>query len=524
MLWLMPILIAGKAWCFSGDFFILDNPFSINLSASPDYKNASVNARFGPHSLAGGVLLEATPVRSNDFLRLNYSYDWRLANYLNNKSSFGLGLLDSSHYLGSKFFIGEPVIGLLNNLELTIDRDAVIGMTGSAVKEINYPEAKWDSAKIEAYWKTSGKIIQESRLTMRDYNPQRYWFLNSQRSWFSYQLGVPFSFSSWKFCPFAGIGLQSAAEFSAKNNSDENLASYGALISAPFSQTEFLQFKFCQDWEAVYRTKTSLLSVGAEKLFGLDANWEIYGLVRSGADWEKEKNFGFKLTFLWTEHRPQKESGLFFAKDYREPAKKSDFYADSGFRDDAALNFKEQMHRLNTLRLRNEWTSANLGYRNEDNLPDEPYHSPAFTYSHRGGNCYYQSILTAYWDRENGYDSYVLSYYPDTNPIGHQVEIVRDPKTNRWFMDEYGILQEIIVPPNADLATAALESLKQGTDFTAAPIYGSRVYYWSEPAQDIGIRPSGVSNYLTNFHSTAGKRPRLERGLELFTGPDALWK
>lgn len=526
----LALFLNGNAVAITpnGNLTILDNLMNADFALSPEQKDFVLKLHPGPHSLNFGILLRTTPVRDNTFFHINYSYNLKMASFLNYKASIGIGFLDSS-YSGSRsiLFIGETMTGARNYLEFVLGpqnkKHTKISVGAGRIQEIWDDERGWDNLSLEARMQNYVLgITSDLRLSRKFFNEDRYWFIK-RKNFINYKLGPQFSIGNFQLLPFGGLDI---GEYDRDKYS--NTLHGGLAINLQTSQKQSwrLQLLYGIDW--AQKTRTTVLSLGeniqkTKKSGG--GTWEIFGLQRTGDPWQKETVGGAKITIQTLNFQKKNEGkpNLPTPDDYRDSYKKSDFYAEFGFQDNLNLNIYEQARRLNSLRLRNEWSGRNLFY----STAGLPTQMPNMVYNNRTGDCDDQALLNTWIDRQNGYPSYVLSYWPSDLDVAHAVEIVQDPRTGRWFMDEYGVLQEIKVDPNAPLDVVAWEALKQGIRFSALPSEDPDMFYWvSAPTDDPNKFKKFVIPYTWrhDFQSTAGTRPRLAKGFELFAGPDALWR
>lgn len=480
----------------------------------------TTNLDIGPHSFWGGVMHRNTPTRQNDWLRLGYSFNWQLTDYFTNESSLGLGYLSSRRLHRCTYLsFWQAPIGVQDYLRLKLGENTRLGLGAAAVKDLTDKEAGWDNAKYEAYLQHAlvstsvEKWLFDLRTSSKIYNQDRYFFVQ-KRNLVSFRTGPQYSGKLGQFTFFGGTEIE-------KFDSDphKKIIVFGTNVDLNISSGNILRLRAGISGDTINQVDSQVLSLSWEKP---EHTLEIYSMVRKGESWQREKTIGGKITFqLLGDTR--KNQPMFSPEEYREPVKRSDFYVERGFKDDQKLTPKEQAKRLNTIHLRNEWSGMNLVYRSFGG----PARRPLDVYNTRRGDCDDQALLNAWLDRQNNYRAYLLSYWPTYEKYGHGVEIVQDPKTGRWFLDEYGTLQEILVAPDAPIETVALEALKQVTEFTALPIKnGAQIWYWLDMPVDNPKDAKRITNYIItdNFQSTAGRRPRIEKGYELFVGPDALWR
>lgn len=201
------------------------------------------------------------------------------------------------------------------------------------------------------------------------------------------------------------------------------------------------------------------------------------------------------------------------------PQREYQFYQNSGVKDNASLTLEQHGERLGTLRMRNEWSGANLKYKTADDY----YFKDAYeVYMGRLGDCDEQSCHNIYLDTRNRYRAYNLGIYDWDQWKAHAVEIVQDPTNGQWFLDEYGMIFKTKVNPNASLAVVAKEALRQNANFTALPItrHGANMAYEIADCSVIGNYPFGdywwIAGSLEGLEPQAG-RPQTEYGYELFT-------
>lgn len=524
--WVLALLFASNAWAATFDFNlpIQENQKSVtgqgHLTWSDNLQSFIMEIGLKPHSFWYGVSLQKTPIRHNAFMRLGYSFNWQLANYLANETSLGLGYLDSKRSDKNSYLsFGEGLIGARNHLRLQIGKNTHLGFGGTVVESLLSQETKWDNAEYEAYFRhvlvstEIEKWLIDLETSSKIYNPDRYFFVK-KRDLLSFRTGPQFS---GKFGQITLFGGAETEKFD--NKPHKKILLLGSNIRFNISSQNLIQLRFGVSGNTINKTDSKVLSGTWENP---KFNFEIYGLTQDGEIWQREKNIGAKLTLRIPNSIP-KNRPLFSPEEYREPIKKSDFYAEHGFIDDPSLTLEQQANRLHTLRLRNEWSGQNLVYHHIC----APLRWPIDVYDTRMGDCDDQAFLNSWIDRHNGYQAYLLSYWSTDKNVGHGVEIIQDSKTGRWFLDEYGIIQEILVAPDAPIETVALEALKQGTNFTALPIKnGSKIWYWVDSTVEDPRGYEWITDYIVveNFQSTAGKKPRIETGYELFAGPDALWK
>lgn len=529
--WILTLLLAGNALATTPAIQLetLDNLIGADVDFSPNQKNFTFQLNYQSHSLNTGVLLKDSAIRNNTFLFANYSYNLKFANFASNEIALGWGYLDSGYTGlrtdGNRLFITEALIGARNDLHFSFGRKehTKIKIGASAAKEILDEENNWDNWAIGAQIQNQIlKIYSNLQLGRKFFNPNRYWFVN-KKNYLDYKIGPQFSFGNFQLMPFSGWEYNEADQ-----DTFRNLLHGGVTASLKTASGKIWQSRFMYGIDRALETKTMAISLGSNfkpspKSQG--GTWEIFWLNRNGDPWKKESVIGAKITvqtlnFLKGSANPPK---LFSPYDYRAADKQSDFYPDYGYQDDANLNIYEQTSRLNSLRLRNEWSGRNLGYF----TAGLPVQMPIDVYGRRFGDCDDQAFLNAWMDRKNGYRSYLLSYWAVNEGPAHAIEIIQDPKTGRWFIDEYGLLHEIKVGPNAPLDTVMWEALKQGARFSALPLEGPEALYWvdeptDDPAKIKRVGPTYVWRH--DFQSTLRSRPRLERGYELFAGPDALWR
>lgn len=532
MRFIVVFLIANTAWSETSkvlDFSIIENHLSLDrVLVSKNRQDYAVRFNFDQHTVKIGLDLNKTPIRQSSLYSLNYFYDWRLAGFLSNESGLGLGYLETGYSLGNgqkSFPFNETALGAADYLRLKFGEKSYVRFGGSALRDLLDEENSWDSFKLEINGRIALDLpviqnwLADFSASAQTYNPKRYWFAD-KRNVLNLRMGPDFSGNGWHSQIFGGVLMDRL-----NTEPERKILSGGLIFALETARNRELELKLIASNENSNRADSVVLSLAYNRP---DQSYEIYGLVRNGPVWQKEQSVGFKIQLIAIGGQKSDKRNMPIPEEYREPSQRSRFYSNYGFTDDSNLNLQEQTVRLNSLRLRNEWSGKNLRYR-WDTV--NYYQKPSEIYKFRSGNCYYQSNLTSWIDQSNGYSSYVVGYYPAVSPQGHQVEIVQDPRTGRWFVDEYGILQELKVSPGAPLETVAWEALKQGAAFTALPIGSSQVNYnlgkLAEDGNgfDADFSHSGNRYWERNdFQSTAGSQPRLEKGFELFFGPDALWR
>lgn len=494
----------------------LDFDSGFNLTYSEDQKSFFATVTKKQHLFGFGLLLRDTPIRSNSLIHIKYSLNLPITNFLENETALGLGYLDSKHLRRhSGFFEGQFLAGARNYLKLKIRDNTQLGAGITAVKDVSTKNGGWDNAEWEIYLQNEySGWLSDFQISSKIYNRDRYFFVR-KRELTSFKIGPIFSGNKWKLIPFGGVDLESV-----DNKPYERMQNYGAILDLNILPKSILQLRAGYSRDTIRELDTQMASMGWKNN---KTSLETYALSRNGASWYQEKAVGLKLNIKVGPHR-NKEKGatkMFSTDDYREPYKRSEFYNETGYQDDKSLSLEEQANRLNSIRLRNEWSGKNLYYKSVQwacQIPTDVYNS-------RQGDCDDQALLNAWMDRKNGHQAYLLCYWPRDGWLAHGVEIVQDKETGRWFFDEYGILQEIIVDPNAPLQTVAEEALKQCIAFSALPTNYPKVVYWLDEPQDDPTQSRFIGwSWMNNFQSTAGEKPRIEKGYELFVGQNALWQ
>lgn len=522
---LLFLLAADNSWSQTNpvlDVRITGSPLSLDQAVgSKNQQDYAIRLELKSHTIKFGIDLGETPIRSNTFYALNYFYNWQLTNLFSNQSGLGLGYLNSSNLLRDayKFTLEETVLGAANYFRLKLNEKSQLRIGASALRDLQDQANSWDSFK----WGANGKIaltlpvVQTWQVDFttfsQTYNPNRYWFAD-KRNFLDLRMGPSYFGNGWHGNIFSGAVIDRL-----NSEPERKIFSGGLTFGLPIFQNDGLELKLIASNEISNQTTSAVLALAWNRPNQI---YEIYGLVRNGQVWQQEKSIGLKIQITALGGKKSERKTMPLPEEYREPRQRSQFYSNYGFVDDANLNLQKQTARLNSLRLISEWGGVNLRYRGNGTI--NYYQTPEEIYKLRSGNCYYQSNLISYMGRQNSYRAYILDYgVPHTK--GHQVEIVQDHRTGRWLMYEYGLPQEIRVPANAPIEVVAREAARQGLAFTALPIpNGSEYDYWVGEVTANTINSVLDDQTFSNFQSTAGSQPRVEKGFETFFGPDALWK
>ena len=520
---LLTLGLVNSAWSETINFSLADDPASLNAYYSDTQKGFGVNVQLNRRSSLNFGLDSRDFFTRDLFYRLRFSLDSGLIGPLNYRGSLGAGYLDSknkdleSKSAHSGFDVNRSLIGARQLLYLKFgENSGHYAEIGAGVSSVND-----DNRGLESYFQSRVfGWLTDATASIKLFDRERYFFTD-QKSRIGFLTGPRIPLPGLTLRPFGGMEVRGFNQ-----ELEEKTNNFGALLSFG----ERWQFRIAGAQNSVSQTKDWSGSVAYT---GSWVSGEIFGLERTGAVWQKEKNIGLKVTIIsiGSSSKNPIDKENFTANDYREPARQSQFYNETGYPDDRNLTLTEQAQRLKTLPLRSQWSRANLAYKAYGWWAIDPFsdaRSPLETYLSRDGDCNDQSLLTSWIDQRNGYRAYDLEYRFGLG-VSHGVELVQDPRTGRWFLDEYGKIQEVLVPAGADLRTVAGEALKQGAEFLAQPPTDPVVIYQvfqpnGDPALDPPAHYRDLVYEYRLFQSSAGRHPRRETGYELFAGPDALWK